>query len=70
MMIKMSQGAVRNNILNSKRVVLHQCNNTSQQFIFHQAKNVYIVALLFQQRRAPATVTKLMVCVISWPEKG
>ena len=30
----MSQGAVANNILSSKRVALHQCHNTSQQYLF------------------------------------
>lgn len=55
MMIMMSQGAVTNNIL----------NNITTIFIFHKPKMFILWHCYFNN-----TVTKLMVCVISWPEKG
>lgn len=66
----MSQGAVTNNILNSKRLVLHQCHNTSQQYLFSTSQKCLYCGIVISIKKGSCPVIKLMVCVISWPEKG
>ena len=64
----MSQGGVTNNILNSKRLVLHQCHNTSQQYLFSTSQKCLYCGIVISIKKGSCHCYKAngMCHIMAW----